>query len=113
MFSGTHCVIFSEDPEADRALFAKLFPENAVDAHDGWMIYKLPPAEIAVHPPHERLRHEVHMMCEDIEATRDALRDLGFDSDPVEDMGYGLVSGFVLPGGAKLGFYQPRHETAI
>lgn len=112
MFVGSHMVIFSEDPDADRALFRKLFPENPVDAGKGWMIYKLPPAEIAVHPPFGDAKHELHMMCEDIHQTCAKLVEMGFACDPVEDMGYGLVSGFTLPGGAKLGFYQPLHETA-
>ncbi len=113
MFKGSHMVIFSADPEADRALFKTLFPENPIDAHEGWMIYKMPPAEIAVHPIHGPIRHELHMMCDRIEETCKALEGLGFECDPVEDLGYGLVSGFTLPGGAKLGFYQPTHQTAI
>ena len=112
MFSGAHMVIFSNDAEADRALFHTLFPDNSVDAGHGWLIFKLPPAEIAVHPPHGNLRHELHLICDDIQQTAAALNDLGVDTDPVEDMGYGLVSGFTLPGGSKLGFYQPRHATA-
>ncbi len=113
MFSGSHMVIFSKDAEADRALFKVLFPENPIDAHDGWMIYKMPPAEIAVHPEHGPIRHELHMMCDDIRKTCSTLEEMGYPCDPVEDLGYGLVSGFVLPGGAKLGFYEPRHETAL
>lgn len=113
MFSGTHVVIFSKDADADRALFRKLFPANPIDATDGWIIYKMPPAEIAVHPEHGPIRHEIHMMCDNIHKTCEALEAMGFVCDPVEDLGYGLVSGFVLPGGAKLGFYQPMHDTAI
>ena len=66
MFSGAHMVIFSNDAEADRALFHTLFPDNSVDAGHGWLIFKLPPAEIAVHPPHGNLRHELHLICDDI-----------------------------------------------
>ncbi len=113
MFSGAHMVIFSNDAEADRALFGKLFPQQIVDAGGGWLIFKLPPAEIAVHPPHGDLRHELHMMCDDIAATCEALKEMGFATNPVEDFGYGLVSGFTLPGGSDLGFYEPRHDTAI
>lgn len=112
MFKGAHMVIFSNDAKADRALFRDLFPENCVDAGDGWLIFKLPPAEIAVHPPYGELRHELHMICDDVQATCKALNTLGHATDPVEDMGYGLVSGFTLPGGSRLGFYQPRHDTA-
>ena len=113
MFNGTHLVVFSEDPEADRALFARLFPGDPVDAGEGWLIFKTPPAEIAVHPPHGTIRHEIHLMCDDIEVTRAALDALGLACDAIEDMGYGLVSAFTLPGGARMGFYQPRHATAL
>ena len=106
-------VIFSNDPETDRALMGKLMPGNVVDAGDGWMIYAMPPAEVAIHPPHGDLRCELHMMCDDIEKTRTELADLGLECDAPQDLGYGIQSGFVLPGGARIGFYQPRHETAI
>lgn len=112
MFVGSHMVIFSEDPDADRALFHKLFPENPIDAGKGWMLYKLPPAEIAVHPPFGAATQELHLICEDIKQTCSELTGLGFVCDPVEEMTYGFVSGFTLPGGARLGFYQPLHETA-
>ena len=102
-------VIFSKDADADRAIMAQILPGNAIDAGGGWMIYALPEAELAVHPEHGPIRHELHMMCEDIEDTRDKLIALGLVCDPVEDLGYGLVSSFALPGGAKIGFYQPRH----
>ncbi len=113
MFSGSHVVIFSNDAEADRALMQRLMGGHAVDAGEGWMIYAMPPAEIAVHPPYGDNRCELHMMCDDIEETRARLAELGLESKPAEDMGYGLVSSFQMPGGTTIGFYQPRHETAI
>ena len=113
MFKGSHVVIFSNAPEEDRALMGKLMGGNAVDAGEGWMIYSMPPAEIAVHPPHGEIRHELHMMCDDIEKTRSELAKLGLESKPVENLGYGLVSSFELPGGSTIGFYQPRHATAF
>ena len=113
MFSGAHVVIYSNDAEADRALFKTLLPEKNVDAGEGWLIFRLPPAEVAVHPPYGELRHELHMMCDDIVETCKALNKMGIETDVVEDFGFGLVSGFILPGGSKLGFYEPRHDTAI
>ena len=113
MFTGSHVVIFSNDAEADRALMGKLMGGRAVDAGEGWMIYAMPPAEIAVHPPYGDVRCEFHMMCDDIEATRAKLADLGLASEDPQDLGYGIQSGFTLPGGARIGFYQPRHQTAI
>ena len=113
MFKGSHVVIFSEDAEADRALMQKLMGGRAVDAGEGWMIYAMPPAEIAVHPPYGDNRCELHMMCDDIEAVRADLADLGLESDAPQDLGYGIQSYFTLPGGTRIGFYQPRHDTAI
>jgi len=113
MFSGSHVVIFSSEPEADRVLMAKLMGRHAVDAGEGWMIYEMPPAEVAVHPPYGEATCELHMMCDDIDRTIQQLSDLGLTYKQVEDMGYGLVSSFQLPGGTVIGFYQPRHVTAI
>ncbi len=113
MFSGSHLVIFSTDPEADRALMAKLTTGKRVDAGEGWMIYELPPAEIAIHPSGGSTHHELHFMCEDIKATRQQLADMGIDSAEPKDMGYGIVSEFTMPGGSVTGFYQPRHASAI
>ena len=113
MFSGSDMVIFSNDPDADRVLMQKLMGLKAMDAGHGWTIYAMPPAEIAVHPIDGPVRHELHMMCDDIDDTRKRLAELGLESKPAEDLGYGLVSSFEMPGGSTIGFYQPRHERAI
>ncbi|MGI9393991.1 MAG: VOC family protein [Boseongicola sp.] len=113
MFNGSHLVIFSKKPEADRALIAKLFSGKQVDAGDGWMIHELPPAEIAIHPSGASTHHELHMMCEDIEAARQRLAGLGIESAEPIDQGYGIVSEFTMPGGSVVGFYQPRHASAV
>lgn len=113
MFSGSHLVIFSTEPEADRALMAKLTGGKHVDAGDGWMIYELPPAEVAIHPSSRSTHHELHLMCQDIESTRQQLGKLGIDSAEPQDMGYGIVSEFTMPGGSVIGFYQPRHASAV
>lgn len=112
MFNGAHYVIFSEEPERDRALMAELLGLDAVDAGGGWMIFEMPPSELAIHPPWKDRKQELHMLCQDIESTRAALEEKGLTCDPVEDMGYGLVSGFTLPGGTTIGFYQPNHALA-
>ena len=113
MFNGSHLVIFSTEPDADRALLAKLLSGRQADAGDGWMIYELPPAEVAVHPSGGAVHHELHLMCDDIEAARKNLLELGFESAEPKDMGYGIVSEFRMPGGSVVGFYQPRHARAI
>lgn len=110
MFSGAHMVIFSEDAEADRSLIHDLLGRSAVDAGGGWMIYEMPPAELAIHPPHGPIRHELHLMCDNIKETCQELETRGLTCDPIEDLGYGLVSAFTLPGGSTIGFYEPRHK---
>ncbi|MGI9394708.1 MAG: VOC family protein [Boseongicola sp.] len=113
MFSGSHLVVFSTEPDADRELMAKMTCGKRVDAGDGWMIYEMPPAEIAIHPSGGGTHHELHFMCEDIEVTRQQLADFGIDSTEPTDQGYGIVSEFTMPGGSVIGFYQPRHASAI
>lgn len=112
MFNGAHVVIYSRDAAADRALFRDVLDFPHVDAGDGWLIFATPPGEIAFHPAENSTAHQFYLMCDDIEATRRALKEHGFDSDPVSDEGWGLLSAFTLPGGSRIGFYQPRHPRA-
>jgi predicted enzyme related to lactoylglutathione lyase len=86
----------------------------SVDAGGGWLIFALPPAELAAHPTDGDSRHELYLMCDDIEATVRELDAKGVElSGPVTDEGFGLVTGIRLPGGVEIGLYEPRHETAI
>lgn len=113
MFFGTHVVLFSTDADADRAILGELLGLGRVDAGGGWMIYQLPPGELAVHPPFGDSRTEVHLLCDDIDAAAAALSDRGLATDPIADHPYGRQSYFELPGGARVGFYQPRHDLAL
>ncbi len=113
MFIGAHLVIFSADAEADRAFFRDVLGYAHVDAGEGWLIFAMPPAEAAFHPGEGPGRHEIYLMCEDVAATRDALSAKGVECDPVRDEGWGMLSALTLPGGGKLGFYQPRHPRAF
>ena len=112
MFNGAHIVICSTDAEADRAVFRNVLGMSHVDAGDGWLIFALPPAEVAFHPHETSGKHEFYFMCDDVEAARMALAQARIDSTPTEDHGWGLVSSFVLPGGGTVGYYQPRHARA-
>ncbi len=112
MFNGAHIVIYSRDAEADRAFFRDKLGYANVDAGDGWLIFKMPPAEAAFHPSETDGSESLYLMCEDVQATADRLDDLGVRTDPVRDEGWGLFSAFELPGGGRIGFYQPRHPTA-
>ena len=109
MINGTHSVIYSRDPEADRAFLRDVLGLPHVDAGDGWLIFGLPPSEVAVHPSDKNDTHEFYLMCDDIEELVREMKKNGVACDPVQDAGWGLLTRITLPGGGKLGVYQPRH----
>jgi predicted enzyme related to lactoylglutathione lyase len=111
--TGFHALIYTSDAEAVRAIFRDVFGWDHVDAGDGWLIFRLPPAELGIHPS-EQPKHEVSLMCDDLEATMAELRARGieFTGDP-QDEGYGITVTMRLPGGSELQLYEPRHPTAI
>jgi catechol 2,3-dioxygenase-like lactoylglutathione lyase family enzyme len=112
MINGTHAIVYSEDAEALRAFFRDVLEFPSVDAGGGWLIFGLPPAELAAHPAESGGRHELYLMCDDIEATVAELEGRGVRfSRPVSDEGFGLVTAIELPGGGELGLYEPRHPT--
>jgi len=112
MINGTHVILYSTDAEADRAFIRDKLQFTHVDAGDGWLIFQLPPAEVAIHPGGEP-KHELYLMCDDIEATLADLQKAGVEiSQPVSDQGWGLLAAIKLPSGADLGIYQPRHPLA-
>ena len=114
MVTGVHAIIFSRDPEADRAFFKDVLGFPAVDAGGGWLIFALPPAELAVHPADGDARHELYLMCDDIRATINSLRASGVEfTRPVSDEGWGLITAFAIPGGGELALYEPRHPSPI
>lgn len=110
MFNGGHIVIHSSDAEKDRRFFSDILGLGNVDAGDGWLIFSLPPSEIAFHPHENSTAHDFYFMCEDIQSVCRTLDAQGIaHSEPVDE-GWGILSSFVLPGGGEIGFYQPRHE---
>ena len=109
MINGGHIIIYSKNAEADRALFRDVLKFKYVDAHDGWLIFKLPPSEVAFHPSDENDRHEFYLLTDDLDAEIAALKKAAIlCEDPVQQ-GWGRVSRIKLPGGGNLGLYQPRH----
>jgi hypothetical protein len=110
---GTHALLYTSKPEELRGLLRDAFGWDHVDAHDGWLIFRLPPAELGVHPA-DTPAQEVSFMCDDIRATMAELGAKGvrFDGEPV-DQGFGVVVPMVLPGEVRLLLYEPRHPTAI
>ncbi len=109
MLIGAHSIIYSMKPDVDRALLRDVFRLPHVDVGDGWLIFGLPPAEVAVHPSEKNDVHEFYLMCEDIEAFVTEMRKRGVACRPVRDEGWGLLTQVTLPGGGNLGVYQPRH----
>ncbi len=113
MINGAHVILYSTDAEADRVFIRDMLGFAGVDAGDGWLIFKLPPAEIAVHPTDELGKHEFYLMCDDIEKTLADLTARGVTiSQPVSRTGWGLLASIRLPSGSDLSIYQPRHPTA-
>jgi predicted enzyme related to lactoylglutathione lyase len=114
MITGVHAVIFTTDAERDRAFFRDVLEFPSVDAGDGWLIFALPPAELAAHPAEQGDQHELYLMCDDVEATVAELKAKGVDvARPVSDEGFGRVTAIRLPGGGELGLYQPRHPSPL
>ena len=113
MIDGAHVVLSSRDPEADRAFLRDVLGLQGVDAGDGWLIFALPPAEVAVHPSEQDGSHALYFMCDDVNATMAELKGKGveFTSD-VTNQGWGLLTSFKVPGAGELGLYQPRHPVA-
>jgi len=114
MITGIHAIVFTKDAEAARAFFRDVLGLESVDAGGGWLIFALPPAEIAAHPSDEPGRHELYLMCDDIEAAVEELAGKGVEvAGPVSDQGWGLVTALKLPGGGELGLYEPRHPSPL
>jgi catechol 2,3-dioxygenase-like lactoylglutathione lyase family enzyme len=112
MFTGSHVIIYSRDADADRTFFSDVLDYPHVDAGGGWLIFKLPPGEVAVHPTDGAQSHELYLMCDDINATVERLADKGVTCSAVTDQGWGLLTSIRLPGGSDLGLYEPRHPRA-
>ena len=110
MFNGGHTVIYSTDAAADREIFKTVLGFKNIDAGDGWLIFSLPPSELAFHPHENSTAHELYLMCDDLDTARQFLVSNGIECAEPIDEGWGILSSFVLPGGSSIGFYQPRHE---
>lgn len=117
VITGMHAIMYAKDAPAARAFFKNVLKFPSVDAGDGWLIFALPPAELGVHPldhGQENGRHEMYLMCDDIERTVAELREKGVEfTRPVSDQGWGLLTTMRVPGAGEIGLYQPRHPTAL
>ena len=109
MIIGAHIIIYSTNPEADRAFLRDVLKFTHVDAGDGWLIFALPPAEVAVHPSDHNDVHELYLMCDNVRELVTDMQRQQVVCTEVQDATWGLITQLTLPGGGKLGIYQPRH----
>lgn len=109
MITGAHSIIYSTDPQADREFFRDVLQLPNVDVGEGWLIFGLPPSEVAVHPSEKNDVQEFYLMCNDVHAFVAQMEKRKINCGEVQDMGWGVLTQLTLPGGGKLGVYQPRH----
>jgi len=112
MFNGVHVMIYDQQADALRAFFRDVLEMPAIDAGEGWLILKLPPAELGVHPSDAEGATDVYLMCDDAEATTAKLEAKGVKVTERADRGWGVVFSIEGPGGRLIHCYEPRHPTA-
>ena len=123
VITGAHILLFSEDSEADRVFIRDVLGFPSVDAGHGWLIFRLPPAEIAVHPMNGdsgearersgKLRSELYLMCDDVASVIGSLQAKGIECSEINDTGWGMLTSVRLPSGGEVGLYEPKHATAL
>ena len=109
MIIGAHSILYSRNPDADREYLRDVLGLPSVDVGGGWLIFGLPPSEVAVHPSDENDVHELYLMCDDVKAFIAGMKKRGIACGPVQSPGWGVLTHVMLPGGGKLGVYEPRH----
>ena len=114
MISGAHVILYSKNTEADRAFFREVLGLKSVDAGHGWLIFALPPAEVAFHPADQHgVAHELYFMCDDLKAEMNSLAKMDVKCSAVQEARWGSITKMQLPGGGEVGLYQPKHPTAL
>jgi predicted enzyme related to lactoylglutathione lyase len=114
LINGVHAIIFSDDAEGVRAFFRDVLRLPSVDAGGGWLIFALPPAELAAHAAEGEGRHELYLMCDDIGATVEELQAKGVEfTREISEEGFGLMTALRLPDGSELAIYEPRHPSPL
>jgi hypothetical protein len=123
MIHGVHVLLYSTNPEADRAFLRDVIGFRALDIGHGWLIFELPPAEAAVHPgdakyllpdgDHSMLGAVMYLMCDDLKAEMKSLKEKGVEFSQVDEAPWGIKTTLRLPSGGELGLYQPHHPTAL
>jgi hypothetical protein len=113
MIHGAHVIVYSKDAEADRAFFRDVLAYPFADAGHGWLIFALPPAEVAVHPADANDRHELYLMCDDVHAVIETMKAKKIECSDVDEQRWGSITRVTLPGGGKIGIYQPKHPSPL
>ena len=114
MITGIHAIVFSPEAEKVRTFFADVLGMPSTDAGGGWLIFALPPAELAVHPADGESHHELYLMCDNIQATLAELKGKGAEvAQGISDQGWGLLAAIRLPDGSELPIYEPRHPSPL
>jgi catechol 2,3-dioxygenase-like lactoylglutathione lyase family enzyme len=115
MINGIHAIVYALDADKVRAFLRDVLGFKSVDAGHGWLIFALPPAELAAHPQEhgKEVRHELYLMCDDLEETMNDLKSKGVKCGEMTQAGWGSVTTIEIPGGGRMGLYEPRHPTAI
>jgi hypothetical protein len=111
MLHGAHVIVYSKDHKADLAFFRDTLKLPHVDVGHGWLIFALPPAEIAVHPSERGDAHELYLMCDDVRAFVAEMNGRGLACAPIEEASWGALTRVTLPGGGRVGVYQPKHPS--
>lgn len=109
MIAGAHSIIYSTNPEADRAFFRDVLKLSHVDVGHGWLIFGLPRAEVALHPSDKNDVHEFYLICDDVKKFVAMMMEHNISCDEIQDQAWGVLTRITLPGGGKIGVYQPRH----
>ena len=113
MINGAHVVIYTRNPEADRAFFRDVLKFPSIDAGHGWLIFIMPQTEAAFHDSEENNQHEFFLICDDITATLNDLKTKKAEVSDVTEQRWGKLATFALPGGSKVGIYEPKHPSPI
>ena len=113
MIFGAHLIVYSQDAAADRAFFRDVLGLTSVDSGDGWLIFALPPAELAVHPAEDNSARELYFMSNDLATDIAMLGDKGVRCSTVQEERWGSVTRIRLPGGGEVGLYQPKHPSPL
>jgi catechol 2,3-dioxygenase-like lactoylglutathione lyase family enzyme len=113
MIFGAHVIVFTHDADADRAFFRDVLNMANVDSGGGWLIFEMPPSEIAFHPTDDRPTNEIYLLCDDLAEEIRRLEAKGVAFSQVDEERWGTVTRFILPGGTTIGLYQPKHPTAL